>query len=111
MIENGEIIILQEINQTTLPRIKVPLAHDVLKTLVVSIYLTSNSIQVVPPNLKRENYRCQLQVMGGVVALMDLKMPRRIRNNPALLHQYTTHTNTRRITINRETLTLNRKSQ
>ena len=77
----------------TLPRVKVPLAHDVLKTSMISIDLTLNSIQVMPPNLKRENYRCQLQVMSELVAHMDLKLPRRISNNPALLHQCTTQTN------------------
>ena len=111
MIENREVIVLQELNLTTLPRIEVPLAHDVLKTPMIGIDLTSNYIQVVPPNLKRENYRRQLQVMSGVVALMDLKLPRRISNNSALLHQYTTQTNAECVTINCRALALNWKSQ
>jgi len=33
------------------------------------------TIEVMPPDIQSKHYGCQLQVMSGVVSLMNLKLP------------------------------------
>lgn len=70
-----------------------------------------NPIQVAPLNLPHEDYCHQLQVSSGVVPLVSLPLPGSICNNSTLMHQHTTQTNTRIITIDCKSMSLNMMSQ
>src|ERR1044072_6830756 len=102
MILHIQIIILNKFQPSALPEVQLPLSEDILQTLMNSEYVTAVPNKIVPPCLQRMNNRCQLQVMCGIVLLMVLKLTRSISNNPSTLHQHTTKSSTRCITINLE---------
>lgn len=78
MMLNRKVIVLQKLNLTELPRVKVPHAHNILKIPNISVDLARNFIQVVPLDLKCKNYHFQLQVISEVVALMKINVPQHI---------------------------------
>jgi hypothetical protein len=56
VIVDSQIVILDMLQPSSLPKVQVQLCEDVLQTLVICVYLTSLSHQIVPPNLESVNY-------------------------------------------------------
>src|SRR5688500_6323213 len=95
-----QIIDLDPLYPSSLSHVQICLSENVLETLVISVDVTVSSHQVVSPYLKSMNYSCQFQIMCRVVLFMGPKCPRSISNHSVLLHQDTSQTSTRSITIN-----------
>ena len=69
-----------------------------------------NSIQVVHLELKQKTYHRQLQVIIGLVALMESKLTRNISNKQTMLYQNIIQENVGCITLDRQVVVLNWKS-
>lgn len=52
------------------------------------------------PHLENEDYDCKLKVMSGIVPFMRLELFGTINYYPTMLHEHTSQTNMRYITIN-----------
>jgi hypothetical protein len=72
---------------------------------MIGVNVTRFTINIMPPRFQGKHKSVQLEVMGMIISLMFLQLPRAISNHPAFLHQHTTKANTRSICINCETLT------
>jgi hypothetical protein len=94
-----------------LPHVQICLSEDVFETLVISVDVTVSSHQVVSPYLKSMNHSCQFQIMCRVVLLMGSECSGSISNYSVILHQDTSHSSTRSITINFKWLGVVRLSQ
>ena len=60
--------------------------------------LEGHSIQIVSPYAQSKHDCCKLQVMGGIVLLVNFKLLRCVGDHSTPLHQNTTKANTRCIT-------------
>ena len=105
VIMNGQIIIFNQFEPPTLPQIQLFLSENVLETLMIDVNVTRLTIKIMPPQFQGKHNSGQLEVMGRIIPLMFLQLPRAISNHPAFLHQHTFKANTRSIRINYETLT------
>jgi hypothetical protein len=65
VIMNLQIIILNKLQPTALPKVEILLSEYVLQTLMIRVYLALGSHNVVSPNLKCMHHGSQFQVMGG----------------------------------------------
>ncbi|KAJ0587152.1 hypothetical protein HanIR_Chr04g0160001 [Helianthus annuus] len=65
---------------------------------------TLGTIKVVSPNLQRKNNCAKLEIVGCVVLLVDLELTRRVSDNLVPLHDNTTKTKVRGITIDNEVI-------
>jgi hypothetical protein len=81
------------------------LIEDILETLMIGVNVTRFAIEVMPPRFEGKNNSGQLEVMGRVIPIMLVQLPRAISNHSVFLHQHTTKANTRSICINCEMLT------
>jgi hypothetical protein len=52
VVVDSKIIILDKLEPSSLPKIQVPLYEDILQTLMIHVYLTPLSHEIVPPNLE-----------------------------------------------------------
>lgn len=59
---------------TSLPQIQILLSKHMLQIMMVSKYLTLNTIEVMPPDIKSKHYRCQLQIMHLIIPLMLFRL-------------------------------------
>src|SRR3954469_6787732 len=66
----AEVVILDQFQPPSLPEIEIWLGEDVLEALVVGVYLTPLSDEIVPPYLQGMHHGCQFQVMGGIIGFM-----------------------------------------
>jgi hypothetical protein len=78
---------------------------------MIRVDVTVSSHQVVSPYLKSMNHSCQLQIMRRVVLLMGPECSGSISNDSVILHQDTSQSRTRSITINFKWLGVVRLSQ
>ena len=84
VIVNLQIIILNELQPTALPKVEILLSEYVLQTLMIRVYLALSSHNVVSPNLKCMHNCCQFQVMSGVVQFMFPQLTRCIGNHMSM---------------------------
>src|ERR1044071_9959884 len=104
MVFDSTVIIVQEFNPATLPHVEHLLVENMLKTLVIGIYFTLGTVQVMSPDFQRKDHRTKFQVMSSVVLLMNLELTRSISNNLPALHQHTTETTNRSVTVHNEVI-------
>ena len=76
----------------------------------ISVDLMKKSIQVVHLELKQKTYHRQLQVIIGLVALMESKLTRNISNKQTMLYQNIIQENVGCITLDRQVVVLKWKS-
>ena len=60
MIQDLQVVVLHQLEPSTLSQVEHLLREDVLQALVDSVDLTLVPVEVVPPNLQSEDYYCQL---------------------------------------------------
>src|SRR5688572_33365830 len=89
VIVNLQVIILNELQPTTLPKVEILLSEYVLQALMVRVYLALSSHNVVSPNLKHMHNGSQFQVMSGVVQFMFPQLTRSISDHMSFLHEHT----------------------
>jgi hypothetical protein len=99
MIFYVQIIILDQLQPSTLSQVKILLSEDVHQSLVISVNLALGSHDVMPPDFPSMNHSCQLEIMCRIVLLMLPQLPRCVSYNMCLLHKNTNQTLSRRITI------------
>jgi hypothetical protein len=56
MVVDSEVIILNQLQLSSLPQIRIYLSKDVLEAFVVTVYFTSMTDEVMPPYLKGVHY-------------------------------------------------------
>ena len=66
---------------------------------MIRIYLTLISDQIMSPNFKGVHYSCKFQIMSWIILLMRPELTGSIRNDFPVLHQYTTQSLSKCITI------------
>ena len=90
MITHTHIIILKELKSSPLANIQLFLGEHILKALMVSEHIYVNTIQVEFPDLECKHLCCKLEVVSGIVLLMNLKLSRGISYHLTSLQQHTT---------------------
>src|SRR5688572_11370209 len=100
VVMNLQIIILNELQPTTLPKVEILLSEYVLQALMICVYLALSSHDVVSPNLECMHNGSQFQVMGGVVQFMLTQLTRCIGNHMSFLHEHTSKSLATCITVN-----------
>jgi hypothetical protein len=58
MVIDSNVIILNQLQPSSLPQIQICLSKDVLEAFVVTVYFTSMIDEVMPPYLKGMHYCC-----------------------------------------------------
>jgi hypothetical protein len=58
MVVDSEVIILNQLQPSSLPQIQICLSKDVLEAFVVTVYFTSMTGEIVPPYLKSVHHCC-----------------------------------------------------
>ena len=89
MVVHFQIIVLDQLWPSMLPHVQLRLSEDVFETLVISVYVTYVSQQVMSPYLLGVNNCCKLQIMCRVVDFMLSQLSRSIGNNSTFLHEHT----------------------
>jgi hypothetical protein len=56
---NFQIIVLNKLHPTALPKVEILLCEYVLQTLMIRVHLTLGSHDIMSPYLKRMHYNCQ----------------------------------------------------
>jgi hypothetical protein len=59
VIVNLQIIILNELQLSVLPKVEILLSEYVLQTLVIGVYLALGSHNIMSPSLESMHYDCQ----------------------------------------------------
>ncbi|MFS7976364.1 hypothetical protein Hanom_Chr10g00891611 [Helianthus anomalus] len=70
-----------------------------LKALVVGINSAFSTVHVMPPYFERKHYGSQLQVVRRIILLVNLQLSRSISYQIVALHQHTSKTLNRSVTI------------
>jgi hypothetical protein len=89
VIVNLQIVILNKLQPTALPRVEILLSEYILQTLMIRIYLALDSHNVMSPNLKCMHNGCQFQVMRGVVQLLFPQLSRHVVGHMSFLNEQT----------------------
>jgi hypothetical protein len=58
MVVDSEIIILNQLQPSTLPQIEICLSKDELEAFVVTVYFTLMTDEIMPPYIKSMHYYC-----------------------------------------------------
>src|SRR5688572_2034991 len=104
VVMNFQIIILNKLQPTALPKVEILLSEYVLQALMIRVYLALSSHNVASPNLKCMHNCCQLQVMSGVVQFMLTQLTRCIGDHMSFLHEHTSKSLATCFTINVKSL-------
>jgi hypothetical protein len=89
IIENFQVIILDELQPSALPKVEIPLSEYVFQALVINVDSALGSHNIVSPNLESMHNGCQFLVMSGVIQLMFPQLARRVGNDVSFLHKHT----------------------
>jgi hypothetical protein len=73
--------------------------EDMLQALMIYADSALGSIQIVPPNFKREHDRIKFQIMRRIILFMNLELSRCIGDNLILLHEQASQTLMQSVTI------------
>jgi hypothetical protein len=56
MVVDSDVIILNQLQPSSLPQVQIRLGEDILETFVVTVYFTTIIDEIVPPYLKSMHY-------------------------------------------------------
>jgi hypothetical protein len=70
MIIDSNVIVLDQLRLSMLSQIKIHLGEDILETLMVVVYCTPVSNEVMSPYLKSMYHRGKLKITGRVILFM-----------------------------------------
>jgi hypothetical protein len=56
MVVDSDVIILNQLQPSSLPQVQIHLGEDILETFVVTVYFTTIIDEIVPPYLKSIHY-------------------------------------------------------
>src|SRR3954470_14719792 len=85
-------VLSKGLNPPSLPQVQIGLSEQVLQTFVIGEHIHLPPKEEVSPS-NQSMYHCsQLQMMGRIIPLSLLQLPRGIRHNVLSLHQNSTKT-------------------
>jgi hypothetical protein len=70
VIVNLKIIVLDQLQLSSLPHVQIRLSEKVLQALVISKNMSNIPKKIMPPGMQGMNYNDQLKIMSGIVLFM-----------------------------------------
>jgi hypothetical protein len=104
VIVNLKVIVLDQLQPSSLMLVQISLSEDVLQALVVSEDMNHIPKKIMPPCTQSMNHSGQLKIICGIVLFMGAQLMRGPHNYMTFLHENTTKPNAQCITINIEAL-------
>jgi hypothetical protein len=74
MTVNLKIIVLDQLQPSSLPHVKISLTKKVLQALVVSEDMSHIPKEIMPPGTQGMNHSSQLKIMSGIVLFMQAQL-------------------------------------
>jgi hypothetical protein len=70
VIVNLKIIVLDQLQPSSLPHVQIRLSENVLQALVINEDMSHIPKKIMPPGMQGINYSDQLKIMSGIVLFM-----------------------------------------
>jgi hypothetical protein len=67
VIVNLKLIVLDQLQPSSLPHVYIRLSQKILQALVISEDMSHNPKKIMPPGTQGMNYSGQLKIMSGIV--------------------------------------------
>jgi hypothetical protein len=74
MIVNLKIIVLDQLEPSSLPHVQISLGENVLQSLVINEDMSHIPKEIMPPNTQGMNHSDQLKIMSGIVLFMGAQL-------------------------------------
>ena len=94
-----EVVVLNQLEPSSLSKVQIGLSEYILETLVVGKYLALLSNQIVSPDLQSVHHRGQFQIMSRIVSFVLPQLARCIGHHFAILHEYTPKSSSGCVTV------------
>jgi hypothetical protein len=74
VIVNLNIIVLDQLQPSSLPHVQISLSEEVLQDLVINEDMSHIPKEIMPPGTQGMNYSGQLKIMSGIVLFMRAQL-------------------------------------
>jgi hypothetical protein len=74
VIVNLNIIVLDQLQPSSLPHVQISLSEEVLQDLVINEDMSHIPKEIMPPGTQGMNYSGQLKIMSGIVLFMQAQL-------------------------------------
>jgi hypothetical protein len=106
VIVNLKIIVLDQLQPSSLLYVQIGLSEKVLQALVVSEDMNHIPKRITPPGTQGMNHNNQFKIMSGIVLFMRAQLMRGVCNHMTFLHEDIAKPSARCITVNIEGLAM-----
>jgi hypothetical protein len=74
MIVNLKIIVIDQLQPSSLPHVQISLGENVLQSLVINEDMSHIPKEIMPPDTQGMNHNDQLKIMSGIVLFMGAQL-------------------------------------